>query len=293
MQKTKVAACVVLYNPEDTIVENLHSYAHKVSYVILVDNSTTDNLALINKIKNNLKNIIYIKNNDNLGIATALNIGCEEAIKYDMTWVLTMDQDSKFINIDEYLKCLYNLSSIENIALLAPNHMWLPENHIQKGSTCEHQEKFLVITSGNLLNLSLFNNIGQFEEKLFIDMVDHDYCIRAQKLKYKIYYYPNIILQHSLGSLFQRKNLITRKVRNKIEHSPQRIYYITRNSLYIWQQYHNIFPKEFHLLKTLNILFIHEITKIILYEDQKWQKIKAKFLGLKDFFFNNYGQKTL
>ena len=37
------------------------------------------------------------------------------------------------------------------------------------------------MTSGNLLNLKIAEKIGDFEEKLFIDEVDHDYCYRIRR----------------------------------------------------------------------------------------------------------------
>ncbi|WP_455755655.1 glycosyltransferase [Sulfurimonas sp.] len=289
----KIAATVILYNPEDEIFDNIDSYAKEVDKLIVVDNSTQYNNDLIKRLEDAFTNLEYINNEGNLGIATALNIGCDAAIKNSSDWILTMDQDSKFLNFKHYKDCLLSLDDISKVALLAANTMWHAKDHLPTNPTFNYEEKFLVITSGNLLNLSLFNNIGRFEDKLFIDMVDHDYCIRAQEKEYKILYFEDVLVEHSLGSLFKRRNLITGKIRNKIEHNPQRVYYITRNFLYTWKKYSGIFPKEFNLLKTLNILFIHEITKIILYEDQKLKKIYAKFLGLYHFLIGKYGQYNL
>lgn len=286
----KISATVILYNPVDDTYDNICSYAYNVEYLIVVDNSITHNKQLISRLENNFSNLIYINNNTNLGIATALNIGCKKAIECGSDWILTMDQDSKILNFSSYLQCLEKIGNSDNVAILAANTMWNATTEMIKEDMCTFKEKFLVITSANLLNLSLFNTIGGFEEKLFIDMVDHDYCIRAQKSNFKILWFENIIVNHSLGNLFQRKNFITRKIRNKIEHNPQRVYYITRNYLYTWQQYGKIFPQEFSLLKILNILFIHEITKIILYEDKKIKKIQAKFLGLFHFLKDKYGK---
>ena len=291
MATPRVAATVILYNPEDEIALNIASYVELVETLYVVDNSTHHNKNLIEDITNKYTNVEYINNNDNLGIATALNIACDKAIEDGFEWILTMDQDSQFINFEHYLQCFYKVAN-DDVAITAVHATWHPEAVQQQGS-CEYEEKNLVITSGNLLNLNLFKQIGGFEDKLFIDMVDHDYCLKARSLGYKILYFPNVLLKHSLGNLFKRKNLITGKIRNKIEHSPQRVYYITRNFFYVWRQHHKKFPQEFNLLKTLNILFIHEVTKILLYEDQKWAKIKAKFLGFTHFLLGKYGKISL
>jgi rhamnosyltransferase len=286
----KIAAVVVLYNPDNSVFDNIQSYAYQVDKLIVVDNSTSYNLKLITRLRDTFFNVEYINNDGNLGIATALNIGCLKAIEYEFEWVLTMDQDSRFLNFEHYKRCLYSLDNTDNVALLAGNTMWNSKDYSYQMPTFDYEERFLVITSANLLNLSLFEKIGRFDDKLFIDMVDHDYCIRVQKNSYKIYYFKDVIVEHRLGSLFSRKNLITRRVRNKIEHNYQRVYYITRNSLYLWKKYGQKFPKEFNIFKILNTLFIHEIVKITIYEDQKYKKIYAKFLGLYHFIIGKYGK---
>jgi len=283
----------VLYNPTDEIFENIDSYVSFIDTLIVIDNSESIDQKIKHELYSRYNNLVYIGSNENFGIATALNIACDKGIELGFEWILTMDQDSKFINFSDYIKCLLKLENKEETAILGSNTMWHAADHLPSNPTCNHIEKFLVITSGNFLNLKLFNDIGRFEDKLFIDMVDHDYCMKAQQKNYKIYFYKDILVEHSLGMLFQRKNIFTGKIRNKIEHSPQRAYYITRNSFYLYKKYSKEFPEEFNLLKTLNILFIHEITKILIYEDQKIKKIKAKLIGLYHALSDRYGKYLL
>lgn len=289
----KISAGVVLYNPNDDTYENIASYALEVDTLIVVDNSTLYNSTLIAKLKKNFSNLIYIDNHGNLGIATALNLACNKAIESGSQWILTMDQDSHFFNFRAYLNCLDKLEETKEIALLAANTLWHPTQDMIENTNCEYEEKRLVITSANLLNLSLFHEIGGFEDKLFIDMVDHDYCMKILQKKYKILFFKNIIVKHEIGNFFQRKNLITGKIRNKIEHYPQRTYYIARNMLYLSKQYSKLYPKEYNFLRTLNILFIHDVTKILLYEDMKLAKLSAKITALYHFVLGKYGKYDL
>lgn len=288
------AACVVLYNPSDEVIENIATYADKVNHFIVIDNSELQQSGIIEYLKNNYPEIIYINNNGNLGIATALNIACDMAISKGCDWILTMDQDSKFINFQNYLNCLHSLCNKPDIALLAANHGRFNTEQIQNNSPdCTFEEEFIVITSGNFLNLHLFNTIGRFDDNLFIDVVDYDYCAKVRLAGYKTLLFKNILLEHQLGVVYKRKNLLTRKVKYKREHNPQRAYYIARNSLYLALKYHQSLPQEFGIFKVLNTVFIHDITKIILYEDQKFRKIAAKFLGLYHFMIGKYGKYTL
>lgn len=290
----KTSACIVLYNPTHEVIENVATYAEKVDHFIVVDNSNHRQSKIIETLKNNYSHMIYIDNHVNLGIATALNIACDTAITQGSDWILTMDQDSKFINFDEYLNCLCSLPNQSETALLAANAGRFSMDEIQNHSSdCIPQEEFIVITSGNFLNLKLFNTIGRFDENLFIDVVDYDFCAKVRLAGYKTLLFKNILLEHQLGVLHKRKNLLTRKIKYKREHSPQRAYYITRNYLYLARKYRKVLPQEFSLLKVLNIIFIHDVTKILLYEDQKYKKIAAKFLGAYHFIIGKYGKYTL
>ena len=292
----KLAACVVLYNPDDTIFENILTYGNYVDKLIVIDNSLKKNNLLIDKLNEIFESkLIYINNNDNLGIATALNQACDKAIELQFKWILTMDQDSSFINFDHYKKCLEKVQNVNNVALLAAN------TDKEGYSTCDinecscnyREDKFSVITSANIVNLEYFEEIGRFNDKLFIDMVDYDYCLRINIKKFKILYFPDVFVEHKLGEVHLRTNIFTRKKKYKTEHNVQRAYYISRNSLYLSKNYGKYFSKEFGMLHILNIVFIHDVTKILLYEIDKWNKLKAKFIGLYHFIINRYGKYNL
>ena len=292
----KLAACVVLYNPDDTIFENILTYGNYVDKLIVIDNSLKKNNFLIDKLSEIFESkLIYINNNDNLGIATALNQACDKAIELQFKWILTMDQDSSFINFDHYKKCLEKVQNVNNIALLAANtdKEGYSNFDINECSCNYREDKFSVITSANIVNLEYFEEIGRFNDKLFIDMVDYDYCLRINIKKFKILYFPDVFVEHKLGEVHLRTNIFTRKKKYKTEHNAQRAYYISRNSLYLSKNYGKYFPKEFGMLHILNIVFIHDVTKILLYEIDKWNKLKAKFIGLYHFLINRYGKYNL
>jgi len=288
-----VAAAIVLYHPTEEIFQNIDSFYREDIPLIVVDNTPDPDIRIYQKLQQHYNNLIYIANKENIGIATALNIACNKALELNCNWILTMDQDSCFINFSDYLQCLYRLQKESELALIAPNTMWHAKEHLPQKVGCSAEERFLVITSGNFLNLQYYSEVGGFDDNLFIDMVDHAYCMKLQERDLKILFLKEIMVEHSLGVLHKRKNLITGKIRNKIEHSPQRVYYITRNSFYLYRKYAKKFPKEFNLLKTLNIMFIHEVTKIILYEDQKAKKLYAKLLGFFHFLIGKYGKYEL
>ena len=118
----------------------------------------------------------------------------------------------------------------------------------------------------------MFKEIGEFDENLFIDYVDTDYCIRLRKSGYKLIQFARPIMMHSLG--------ITKDTLGYsfYEHSPIRNYYIFRNKLYILTKYFS--------MKRLFITFLSsfkQLLKIILLESEKLEKIQFILLAIKDF----------
>ncbi|MFA7092698.1 MAG: glycosyltransferase [Arcobacteraceae bacterium] len=289
-----LAASVVLYNPIEEVFDNIKSYADFVDTLILIDNSDKRNINLINNLVSHYKDkLIYIDNKKNLGIATALNIASNKAISLGYQWLLTMDQDSAFINFEHYKDCLLSIENCSDIGLLAANTTRNAKEQCPLNPSMKYEEKFIVITSANIINLKYFDAIGHFDDKLFIDMVDYDFCAKIRKENLRILYFKDVLVEHALGEVFLRQNLLTRKSKLKREHNSQRAYYIARNSLYLSKKYRNIFPEEFALLKTINIIFIHDLTKILLYEEDKINKIKAKFIALYHFLIGKYGKYNL
>lgn len=289
LKELRLVATTVLCNPQNNVIDNIKSYIEYVEKIIIVDNSIENNIELIEAIKNIFKEkVIYIHNKDNLGIAKALNIGCDIAIDLNYNFILTMDQDSCFENFEHYLKCIENLDNTENVAIYAAHTDLIKE--IKKEVNQEYKEENIVITSGNIINLKYFNKIGRFDDKLFIDSVDFDFCLKAKINGFRILLFKTVYVKHSLGEGYWRTNFFTRRKKYSIEHNPQRHYYIARNSMYLSKKYGKLFPKEAGFLKTINKLYINGIIRILAYEDNKINKIKARFIGLYHYMINKFGK---
>jgi rhamnosyltransferase len=271
----KICATVILYNPDENIYDNISSYVHGVSKLIIIDNSEIKNLKLINKLTSQYNNIEYIYKNENLGIATALNIACDRAIELSMEWILTMDQDSKFDNFYKYLDCFSKLNNKNNISLVSANH--LSESTYYN---CKKSKKDFVITSSSFLNLTHFYDIGKFNEDLFIDEVDHDYCARSKEKNLQIIQFENIKFTHTIGY----------KKKNTSQHNYIRTYYIVRNSLYMASNYSKYY-KEYSYSNIIYNRIYKKIFRVIKKEDQKLKKLFYISLAIVDFIRGKYGKK--
>jgi len=272
----KIDAIIVLYHPDESIIENIKTY-QRVNTIYAVDNSEQYNGDLIEKLKQ-FKNLIYINNGGNKGIACALNIGANKAIENDTDWLLTMDQDSKFLldSLNHLKQCLMN--QIENnirIGLVAPSH--------KKNQYNDVQNELVVMTSGNIVNLQAYNNVFGFEEKLFIDAVDYDFCLKLNVAGYKVLQCNRSLLVHQLGESKSFK--FFGKTIYSFTHSPIRRYYMSRNALYYWRKYFWKFP--IFILRNI-IGFQRNWIEIFLFSDNKIEDIKMMLLGFYHYFKNKY-----
>lgn len=275
--KKKFYGTTILYNPNfQEVITNIESYIDYLDRLYIIDNSEQDSYKKLENYIKKKKKIEYFWLGENKGIAKALNIGKNKAIAENVDYFLTMDQDSSFGNkFEEMLNWIKNNENLlEKVAIISPLH-YIKDNEIIKKSSIE--EKSVVMASGNILNLEIIKEIGDFNEDFFIDEVDHEFCYRIREKGYKILCMNNIQLIHRLGEL---KNYYFFSVTN---HNYIRRYYITRNKLYMMK----MFPK-------LRIKYLVGITidffKILYFEKDKKRKIKYFFKGIKDFLNNKKGK---
>ena len=281
----KIAGVVVLYNPDENVKKNIDSYINNLDILYVVDNSPEPN---DNAKYYKGKKIKYISNHGNKGIAYALNVGAKEAIKEKSEWLLTMDQDSSFkddslgkmIGFLKELKTNNIMSSALNLkydnlgVISALQRTMLNKDEKLKGI----DYPLVVMTSGNIINLDAYKKVGGFKDWLFIDAVDFEFCLNVKKHKYDIIQYNEAELNHNLGYI-NEYNFLGKTV-YVTNHSAIRRYYITRNRHYLYDLYNEDFLDycSIELGRTKK-----ELLKIILFEDNKWNKIKAIYKGYKDY----------
>lgn len=275
----KLAGVVVWYCPSMEDAKNIDSYLDEVDKLYIIDNTEDKN----NQDKVPVsKKIEYIFNHENLGIALPLNMAAKKAIDEGYEFLLTMDQDSSFQDHDlEKLKKIASKKNLENIGIISPwHHTKLKVDKPKK----KIDYPLDVMTSGNLLNLDIYQKIGGFKDFLFIDGVDIEYCLNLKKHGYKVMRINEVSLNHDLGDIFYRK--FFKKEFMCDNHNYLRIYYMARNYRYIREHYSDIAPEFCNILVKIKGL----VFKIVFYEQDKVRKLKSIFLGIRDYKRGKYGK---
>src|SRR5688572_23131601 len=93
---TEFYALIITYNPSTGFDQHLKQLLEIFSHIIVVDNGSLPDIQamLKNQAQNFGASITVLLNQENLGIATALNQGLKHAIQRGFTYIITLDQDS-------------------------------------------------------------------------------------------------------------------------------------------------------------------------------------------------------
>ncbi len=282
----RVCAIIVSYNPGSTLLENIAALDDQVEKVIVVDNgSSGDSMSRLKAVEN--LGVDVLRNPSNLGIAAALNQGVQYALRQGFPWVITFDQDSRVTpGFVRGMLTTFRLAENKNsVALLAPSYI---DQHsgIRVYSTSMPDGRIITaMTSGSLLSAAVISALGPFDESLFIDYVDTDFCLRARR-RGMIILQSRAVLLHSLGRTTFHRFLGLRY--GTTNHSWQRRYYITRNRLRLLLRYWNDWP---WVWREVRALLLHGV-KIALVEQDKWRKFRAIAVGTADAFLGKVGKRV-
>ena len=281
-----LSGVTIIFNPNSDIIENIQSYISHLEQLYLIDNSKNKNQLLLEKINQTFPKCKLIANPENYGIAHALNQAVDLATNDGYDWLLTMDQDSSFYD-SNYFKVFKEYTTKENVALFTPQIVFNLDE-IESGKNISFKqldEPFM--TSGCIINVKLCNQLGRFEEKLFIDEVDTDYYYKVLLSKSEMLQIDRTYLIHALGT--ERSiHLPFNKTIRIFEHQPFRHYYITRNFLYLVKKYGFKLP---HLiLFRFRKVFLIKLAHGVLFHKNRLAVIKYTLLGFFDFVRGKYGK---
>ena len=287
----KLFTVIVIFQPNKKKIENvLQKHLEVFSNVIVVCNSSIDF-----KLKKKFKSFIFIMNKKNVGLAKALNIGIKFSIKKGAKYIALFDQDTLikknyFIQTKKSIKYL-NLSKVAAIGPIFFNRLNNKFGKLIKFKTLSIQKinpkqkvKYYLpdylITSGIIIPTSIFKIVGYMNEKLFIDLIDFEWCMRARNKGLMVVCFPKVKIIHEMGdSSFNFFSL-----RYNI-YKPNRLYYFFRNSFYLYNSsYIKLNWKIIDFIKNL-FRFIFYIVLI----KPRIKNLKFIILGIKDAFKKKMG----
>ncbi len=251
----KTAAGIVTYNPDiQRLKANIDAITNQVYIVYCFDNGS-DNINEIRRLLDAYDNVQLIGNEKNRGIAEGLNQILKVARTMHIEWLLTLDQDS--VCPDGMISEMLSHSGGDNIIAICP--LIVDRRRPVKERPKESNEYVdFCITSGCLVNMALSEKIGDFDAWLFIGQVDDEFCHRITLNGLRILRINKLVLDHELGDItpskhkafylnlgtaLHSKKLLALSYKRKV--SPMRVYYSTRNMVYLSKKYKRFPNRKF------------------------------------------------
>lgn len=237
-ERTGVAAIVVSYEPElPAFVASVANTAAQVDRVVVVDNGSSNQAGVAAELAE-LAKVEVLLQEDNLGIATALNNGVRRLSENGLhAWVLTLDQDTvlregavatvldAFGRLDEAVKRRCGVVALAYRPVRDGHGIrrWLGRRSATSDVGGGFRERRLLITSGNLVRREVAESVP-YEGELFIDQVDSAFSLAVRARGWSLLDFPMLLMDHQVGQLFEAGGRVWR-------YQPgQRLYYIARNS---------------------------------------------------------------
>jgi len=285
-----ICAVIVTYEPDSFFESRVRVLCEQVSQVVVVDNSIKKNNADFFSDKNLNEYVSIIRNGKNLGLGFALNQGVNFAKSLGFTYVILFDQDSEVYENTISMMCKISMSiEDQSVGMLGAAYKSMPDS---KSSAISYVKKKGIITSGSLVPISLFENVGEFRSDYFIDCIDSEFCLRLRKNGYSIYQTSTNLLKHAVGHPINHKIFGLRFLSTC--HSADRRYYIARNHLVMLREYRTMLSKIplFWFIKTIRRSMYYAFI-VICFEREKILKLKAITTGIKDGLFNKMGKRDL
>ncbi|TQJ33074.1 glycosyltransferase [Arthrobacter sp. SLBN-122] len=239
-----VAAIVTSFNPSVDLISHVSDLRKLVTHILVVDDgSSQDASPILRTLEEDGVDVVLLPQNS--GIANALNEGIRRArTLWGPDWILTMDQDSALGNnyVQNALRSFQNATEKGmRVGLVSPESHNAKPVKVLNGSQ-DVIQAFDPMQSGCLIPVAVLDEVGLFDESLFIDCVDTDFNLRIRAAGYSTPVGSGCNIEHSLGET-RPMTIMGRPVRvggrslQIIHHSPVRVYYITRNIWIIVRRY--------------------------------------------------------
>ena len=294
-----IGGVVVTYFPDGGFEQRLEAIACEVSSLLVVDNSGDATVQSRLRVACAVHGAEFIANAENRGLAAALNHGFGLLASRGIAGAIAFDQDST-PSPGCSAALLNTMSTTRNCAVVGAN--WQdeatptkPSRHLRRKSAFplaferavagrDLIDVTFVIASGSLYNLEIWRRIGGFDESMFLDLVDTDYCLRARTAGHVICVAAGAKLAHRRGA----KQEVRRFGRTWTPAfmPPVRLRYLFRNRLRLcsrhWRTPHWI---TFEMVYSAKI-----ISEILFLEDQKRSKLAACIRGTWDGLVGRAGR---
>lgn len=295
----RVCAIIVCYRPEPVRLASLiQACLNQAVNVVLVNNGEPISPEIVG---GGDGRIHRIDPQGNLGLAGAQNLGVRWAATQGFAYLIFFDQDS--VPQSGLIKTLRETFDAkaetgELVAAVGPClkdardgtitpfvrfNVWGVER-IYPTSDLSTTECDFLISSGMFTSVNRFLTIGLWEDNLFVDNVDMEWCFRARSRGYRCIGVGATHLDHIIGEQVSRLNLLGRSWAI-YRHPPARQYYMMRNRMALYKR--GYVPMAWKVQDIPRALFKFIFFGLI--SGSRRENLRCLMMGLRDGWCGRFG----
>ena len=274
----RIAAAYVAYHPDGGFPDRVGATLEQVDHVYVVDNTPAVNEFAFDG------RVTVVRNMRNAGVGAAFDQAASRASADGFDYLLLMNQQDapRAGMVDALLDGIRRWPG--RAAIIAPVRA---DRNMGLRYTPEDRGRIWPVlaagAAGSLLDLRAYEGSGPFRVDLFIDQVDHEYCLRLRHNGYDIVQTGDAVVETELGS--GSPHTVAGLTLVTTGHSPLRRYYITRNRLIVAREYPD-FPQYRRIARDWTI---REIRNVILFEKRRPAKLFMAARGVWDYLRGKTG----
>ncbi len=298
----KIAIVIINYNGEKDTIECLDSLEkikrNKFTLSTIVVDNYPKNPIKISEEKYSLINLKLIFNKENLGFSGGNNVGIKYALDDGVDYILLLNNDTTVD--DDFLTNLFEFLEKEKLSGIAAPKIYFSKgrefhkeryrkedlgkviwyagglidfrnvigrhvgvDEVDRGQYNSPRETGFASGCCMLIKKEVFEKIGFLNEKYFLYYEDSEFCLRAKKAGFKVFFAPKSVIWHKNAGSAGGSG------------SDLQDYYITRNRL--------LFGTSYAPLRS----------KIALYKEGLMLLIRGRPMqkaGVKDYFLKKFGR---
>ena len=188
---------VITFNPGAEAADRVTRQLSSLSGVgpgVVVDNSTDPDARTLVRDAARARGLPVLGDGVNRGTAGGLNILLALARRQGVDWVLYFDQDSR--PSAAYAHVAGQLAGVPTDVAVVGSHYEVDQD-VTPGAGLE--EVRYLIASGSCYRSEALRQVDGFDEAFFLDLVDHEICLRLRRRGWRLMRAGDLVLTHSIG----------------------------------------------------------------------------------------------
>ena len=273
----QILSVIITYHPDiPEFRENLRALYVQNKNILIYDNAS-DNVEQIEQIVCQFPGVVLVKNAVNDGLPINYNRAARYGKEHGFSWLLNFDQDTHIPA--NFLSVMARYTETD-AAIICPRFrdVNLAVDSQQSGATVQEPEEgvsevLYCISSGSMNRISTILECGGFDEKMFIDQIDYDYCRNVTRRGKRILRINCCCIDHAIGN--SRYVKLLGKCYVVYNHSAVRKYYFFRSMVYQIRKWKLTYRTD----PMANWKQVLKYYILILFESNRLQKYAAALRG--------------